>query len=214
MKNSKLCNISTLFISLVIVLLVCVIGCTPINTYGFVPYSDNEIYKVFTSDETDLSVSFQYPSYYYVSDRLEPGNPRRDLRLMGTTMEEFAKGKVNEIFIHITYPKDGFPFADTAVDNHISDRKWEFHRNFRLIQKARVIFRDLEGWETIITYRERPFGAAIDLVPREPAFIVQRDIFFDYQDMVWQISLFADVKSYDGHAKNDFEHVLNTMKFQ
>jgi hypothetical protein len=188
-----------------------------IKYYTPIEYSEGSDYRAFvTIEEGAPYFSFEYPSYYGLSDQTAPGNPFLYVVLNGILLENFYKGKVKTIKICITNVSQEllvFPDAETAVNSYVSERKWSFYRNYRLREKHKAVVGGIEGWETVITYRERPLPVGELGKPRDPAFIVRRDVFLDFQGMTWQISLITDTDSYEQQTKTDFEHILQTFKF-
>lgn len=179
--------------------------------YESVPYSTDSRYKTYIFNEDNIEFSFQYSDIYLVSEQMGSGNPSRNLILFDTSIDEYDN-QVNSIRFHIVNVNDGFPKASVAVNEHISSIKWGFQRNYLLKRKAEVQINSLQGWETIITFRERPsLGESPHGPPRSPAFIISRDIFFDYNETVWQISLYSDIDSYNQYAQDDFEHIIQTL---
>jgi hypothetical protein len=178
---------------------------SPIDNFG------GNDYETFVADEGIPHFSFEYPSYYTVGYQSMPGIPSTDVVLSGVPMEEFYGGSVKEIGISIYYIGDGFPNAETAVKERISRLKQE--RNFQLKEQIRIIIAGIEGWEVVASFKERPFypTGEYDGMPRDPEHIISRDLFFDYQGMVWQLSLYTDVDSYE-QTNADFEHVLGTLR--
>ena len=183
--------------------------------YGYIPvkYSDGENYKTFiTPKEADFRLSFEYPSYYALS--YQPNRPPIGtyITLSGVPSDKFFSGSIKTIEIHITFIGGGFPDANTAVKERISDLKWSWVRNFRLKAKYNVCVDGLEGQEIVVTYRQRPiYGSGHGRKPRDPAFVVRREVFFDYRDVLWHISLYTDADSYE-QTKVDFEHILKTFQ--
>ena len=211
-----------LYFLLVLIVVLSTSSCITKETIYSLPIDtkSNSEYKTFTTDdESTVYFSFEYPSYYRLNDQTQgDNNPVLYLRLSGQTNEEFYNGTLKSFDFWITnYHTDwlGFPDAETAMKEHISELKWAliFMRNFRLVEKRRVVVDGVEGWETIITFRERPFIPSGHGTPRDPAFIISRDLFFDYQGMTWQISLYTDKDSYEQQTKEEFEHILSTFKF-
>lgn len=202
---------------LIVSIFVVIITFTNCKSVGPVVYSagqnqDINGYKTFvTPDNEDIRYSFEYPGYYWI-------NPQEGLPFgmevatgKGITKEEGDQGKINIIYIRIPYAK-GDNNADNGMKENISGVKWELLRNFRLTQKHRVIVNGYEGWETIMTFRQRKslyHGAYATAVP--PAFIIQRDIFLYHQGVTYQIQIYADEESYEQN-KGDFEHILKTFK--
>ena len=209
-----------LFILCILALTFSINGClkSEIRDYTPVERVNGDEYKTFiTIEESLLHFSFEYPSYYWLVDEAQRNvNPSLNVGLNGETRDEFFNGIVKSIDIHITNysPKWlGFPNAESAVKKHISEYKWSFFRHYRLLEKHQAVVDGIEGWETITTFRERrslPFGHG---TPRDPTFIIARDLFFDFKGMTWQFSLYTDRDSYAKQTKADFEHILSTFKF-
>ena len=188
-------------------------GCraSEVKVYAPIEYTGGEDYEIFIADKGIPHFSFEYPSHYRLIEyRSMPGAISTYVRFNAIPVEEFYAGNVNYIDIDIYYVDVSIPDSETAIKSHISEFKWG-NRNFRLKEKNRVIVAGLEGCEVIASFRERPVPDIGEGVPRGPLFIVSRDLFFEYQDMVWQISLYVDDDSYE-QAKVGFEHILRTFR--
>ena len=184
--------------------------------YAPIEYSEGNDFKTFvTVEEGAPYLSFEYPSYYRLSDQTDTWHDGFAFVVLGGNIseEEFYSGKVKNIEIHIKSIAHGFSNAETSMEHRISLRKWSLQRNYRLREKHKAVVGGIEGWETIITYRERPPPNIGHGTPGGPAFIVARELFFDYQGMTWQIRLYTDADSYEKETKAVFEHLLQTFKF-
>jgi hypothetical protein len=164
-------------------------------------------YKTFIAPEDeDIHFTFEYPVYFGIN--LMGGPFGMVITTGGSTPEELHQGK--KCVILIDYRK-GNETAKIRMKDNISAVKWQFLRNFRLIQKNRVIVNGYEGWETIMTFRERVYPAGIEGPSLPPSFIIQRDIFLSHQGVTYRIEIDADEYSYE-RDKDDFEHILKTFK--
>ncbi len=178
---------------------------SPIDNFG------GNDYETFVADEGIPHFSFEYPSYYAVGYQSMPGVPSTNAGLHSVPIEEFYEGSVKDIDIHIHYTGGGFPDAETAMKERIAQIKRE--TNVQIREQVRIIIAGIEGWELVASFEEKPFPPPGDDagLPRDPEHIISRDLFFDYQGMMWQISLYTDVGSYE-QTNADFEHVLGTFR--
>jgi hypothetical protein len=190
-------------------LLDCISSCSPI-IYTHQEYSGSADYKTFITPQGDnYPLSFEYPSYYKLG--YEPNTPVGTLiRLEGVPLEDFFIGKVNYVDISIGHWTSN---AEVSADEQISSTKSDWNRNFLLEEKREIKTPDrLDGWEIIMTYREKPiYLDNLGLHPRPPVFAVYREVFIDYQDVLCRIRLYADADSYK-QSKQDFEHILRTLE--
>jgi hypothetical protein len=206
-----------LLICLAICLLV-IPSCVQNSPVTYLPsndISDTSLLK-FVPTPNSPFFSFEYPTYYKLIDETINPDPWLNLMLYGHTEEELVAGTIKRIQIHITNynPKWlDFPNATIAMEENIKTRKWSLKRNFRLLEKHKAIIDGVEGWETVMSYRTRPTLFPVDVTPISPSFIIERDLFFNYQGVTWEISLYTDKESYEKQTKEDFENILRTFKF-
>ncbi len=210
-----------------ILLILCILALTfpisdcinnEIQYYAPIQRSSSDEYKTFTTSEESLvHFSFEYPSDYWLNDQSQGNvNPSLYVGLTGVTIDDLSQGIVKDIDIRITNysPKWlGLPDAESAVKEQINEYKWSFYRNYRLLEKHKAVIDGVEGWEIVVTFRERPLPDFGYGKLREPISVVARDLFFDYQGITWQISLYTDVESYEKDTKAVFEHILQTFDF-
>lgn len=190
-------------------------GCVDTETKYYTPkeYSGDNAYKTFTTIEEGVPYfSFEYPSNYHLSDQTDTWREGFGfVVLSGNVSEkEFMNGTVQDIIIDIRDVYQGFASAESSMENTIAFRKWSYQRNYRLIEKHKSILDGIEGWEILITYKLR-FNKFSGYM--KPPNIVNRILFFDYQDTTWKISLYTDADSYEKETKAVFEHLLQTFKF-
>lgn len=193
-------------------------GCIDTGTKYYTPivYSQGDNYKSFiTVREGVPYFSFEYPSFYYLSDQTDIWCEGFGFVIMGGNVseEEFMNGTIKDIRISIFNINQGFTDAESSMERTISFRKWSFQRNYKLIAKQQSVVGGIDGWETVISFRERPLKNIGQGIPRKPAFIIARDFYFDYQGITWEISLYTDADSYEKETRAVFEHILQTFKF-
>jgi len=184
--------------------------------YTPIEYSGSNDYEIFaTVKEGAPYFSFEYPSKYFLSDQTDTWQDGFVFVVLAghVSEEEFMNGTVKDIMIDIRNVSQGFSDAESYMEHRISFHKWSLQRNYRLREKHKAVLGGIEGWEIIITYRERPFSNIGHGTPGGPAFIVVREFFFDYQGMTWHIRLHTDADSYEKETKTVFEHILQTFKF-
>jgi hypothetical protein len=219
MKVSKFAGKCSFVVLCITLVLLSFVSCVQKKTTTYLPIDTGDAtgYQLFSSSNGTVHFSLEYPSSYnLINGTTGDNNPFLSLTLLGHTEDEFITGNVKFINISITnYSKEwlGFPDAKTAMEKNISEYKWSLKRNFRLVEKHKAIVDGIDGWETNITFRERPQRNLADAIARAPIFAVARDLFFDYQGMTWHISLYTDKGSYEKQTKADFEHILRTFKF-
>jgi hypothetical protein len=218
MKKNGTINLVRCFVILILLLPVSNCGENIKNTYKPLEGTDGKEFTKFSSSNASLiHFSFEYPSSYYLTDESKGNNnPSLVVQLSATTENELGKHSIKYMDIWITnYSSEwlGLPDAKKTMDEHIADVKWALYRNYRLIEKQKVVLEGVEGWETIVTYRSRLVKDNYHGWSDPPAFITERNLFFDYQGMTWEFRLYTDSETYKKQTKEDFEHVLRTFKF-
>jgi hypothetical protein len=216
LKKKKLVNLIGSLV--LIVSLAPIVSCGVMTTtYKPLDSTDGSAYKTFTTpNDSRVHFSFGYPSSYVLTDESAgQSNPEISVHFSATTKEDFEIGRFKYIEIEVTnlLRHSGYPDAETAMKRRINEYKWSWSRNYRLVTKHRVVVDGVEGWETIISFRHKPYQTFDPWPTPKQNFVVYKDLFFDYQGMTWRIYLETDADSYKQQASADFEHVLRTFKF-
>jgi hypothetical protein len=192
---------------------------TPTITTIYEPLArtDDSAYKTFVStNESIIHFSFQYPSSYILVDESKgKNNPSLIVHFSATIDNEFGERAYKYIDIWIRNYLDkwmGFPEAKTQMYKTISSLKSQYER-FRLIEKNKAVVDGIEGWEIITRYAKPFYKDTYHGWTSPAAMIIERELFFDYKNMTWNIRLYTDEESYEEQTKADFEYVLRTFKF-
>lgn len=185
-------------------------GCASQITCAPLEYSGGEAYKAFTIPEgKSLRFSFEYPSYF----NLTYGDFMPEGMYILLRSASFYGGRIKDIDIFVDRPDEAYQNTEALLDERISRLKDGACNDFNIKEKRKIINPDgLEGWEIIISFTEQPISTPVDAIPRAPASVVDREVFFNNDSILWQISLYTDVDSYE-QTKVDFEHILRTFKF-
>jgi hypothetical protein len=200
-----------LFIICMIAFILSLVGCDHID-YTSIAYSGGDNYKTFVTPKgDDFPLSFEYPSYYKLGyETRTPGGTY--VHLNGIPFKDFYGGSIKGIDIQVRPIVGDFPDAETAVKNQIAYIRGSWYRNYRLIEKHKITTTEgLEGWEIVITYREQPIPMQEHGMPRDPAFVVYRELFFDNNDIFCSVRLYTDANSYK-QTKVEFEHIIRTLE--
>jgi hypothetical protein len=120
----------------------------------------------------------------------------------------------NNIYIDIVYLNEYAPPAEAAVDNiAVEYKRYEESgsvKDFKIIYKRQVVVGGVKGWEieySFINYPETFAGYDTS----HPMPLIVRNVYFDYKDMSFNISLFSDAAIIDKTEKA-YEHILQTFK--
>ncbi|MBN2074580.1 MAG: hypothetical protein JW762_03425 [Dehalococcoidales bacterium] len=184
-------------------------------TYKPMEYTGGDDYQTFiTPDKCIPSFSFEYPAYYEIQSQFMPRYTYTTVGLNGIPTEDFYKGFINEIDIYIQKTAEGYPSVMTVVEDHISRAPGNAQEDFKIEERHDVVIAGIEGHEVTLSYTTKPVpkDAYVVKKPRDPEFVIYRSIFFDYKGLIWEISVYTDIDSYNDHVKKDFEHVLKTFK--
>lgn len=192
-------------------------GCSTNNVKVYTPIDspNDDAYKTFIAQEGIPHFSFEYPSYYeLVSYQPMPDFPSTSVLLVGTSVEEEESGSIKHFSIHIAkYFENAKSGLDWRIDDYKSGLRSGLMKELEILEKNRVIVAGAEGWECIVSFTETGVSPFIDLPVREGTTpIISRSLFFEDQDMVWEIYLYSDAATYE-QAKEDYEHIVRTFKF-
>lgn len=232
-KNLKLAHLQVLVWCLLLFLSGCCEGA--IKVYDPIDYSNGDEYIAFTTDGVVTNFSFEYPSDYNLHrNQLNYGWASTSVNLSDIDYqypETILDGQVRIYPYSIEYPPEAewdyklasisvnivseyFPEAETAVDERIASyKRWVTigcSEDFKLLEKNRVMIAGMEGWEIVVSYTDLPVDF-LDSARTRAVPVVCRDLFFDYQDTVWHISVYSDAGNAD-QAKLDYEHILGTLR--
>jgi hypothetical protein len=200
-------------------------GCgVKVMTYTPVTNANGEKYSSFVATGVPL-FSFEYPvDYVITSYQPMPEFPGTSLMLgtlasipPTTTMTDQISSDLilNSIDIYINdYLDDDVPTAEAAVDNiaveYAQYEKEGGVKDFKIIYKRQVVVGGVKGWEikySFINYPRIFFGRDYN----HPTPLIDRQVYFDYKDMSFNIGLFSDASIIDKTEKA-YEHILQTFK--
>jgi len=213
-------------------------GKDAMKVYGPIDYTDGDEYIAFTAEDAVPSFSFEYPSDYTLySYQPMPGYPSTsvilsdvdyqyqeviiDGQIYVTNIVEYppeAEWDYKDINIYVHKANEYAPGAETEVNERIDEYKQMvragYNEDFKLLEKNRVMVAGMEGWEIVVSFTDLPVipPGFPDAGPRTRAVsVIGRELFFDYQNTVWRISVFSDAGNAD-QAKLDYEHILGTLR--
>jgi hypothetical protein len=186
----RICQI----LALIIVLLI-------INSCG-----DSTAYKSFTMQEGPARFSFEYNSpfelvEYSVSDQYH----LTGVTLTGPTQKEIRDYPSIQVIIFFE-PDEYSPDAETTLETWLTKASWS--SGFELWEKSEIIVDNITAIQAI--YSETnilPIDRGGEEVPKE----IWRRVHFDYNGMIWTITLNSNYYTYDTDNKI-FEHVLQTFQ--
>ena len=218
---------------LVLVLFLNGCGKSSVKVYAPITYSDDNGYFTFTAENGIPRFSFEYPSdYNLLSYQSMPEVPITSVLLSDVDyryQEEYMGDYVIRSNI-VEYPPEAewdyklvnifidkySPEAATALKECIAEHKRYaiagLSEDFRLLQKRRVVVAGIEGWEIVLSYIDLPVMPHGSSEVRTRAVpVVARELFFDYQDMAWNIRVYSDEGNAE-QARLDYEHILQTLR--
>jgi hypothetical protein len=222
MVNKVFSRVICVFITgLVLITILFLNSCSQSNTKVYAPLasSEDDEFRTFVAQKGIPHFSFEYPSYYeLVSYQPMPDYLGTSVILCGPLVEE-EKGNIKHIEItiakHSQYSKNAKAAVNERIDEYKSYVRIGMGKDFELREKNRVVVAGAEGWEIVYSYTELPDPkySFPDLEVRdEPTPVVIRDLYFDYQDMLWGICLYSDIAT-DEQARAEYEHMLRSFKF-
>jgi len=190
-----------------------------IKVYEPIEYAYGDEYITFTAEGAVPSFSFEYPSdYNLLSYQPMPQYPSTSVLLSDVDyyQEHIVNGEIIKGDIIGCPPEAEWDYkhmqifvyranesgAETEVERKIDAyRQWVtrgWSEDFRLLEKNRVVVAGLEGWEIVISYIDLPPVFVDGPCPRTRAVaVVNRFLFFDYQDTIWEIRLYSDAGNAD-----------------
>jgi len=213
-KSLRLINIFITAFVLVMVPFLNGCGESDAKVYKTIESHDGEDYRTFVANEGIPHFSFEYPSYYeLVSYQPMPVYLGTSVILSGPFAEE-EKGNIKHVEITVDkYLKSAKSGLDWRIDDYKSGLRAGLMKEFKILEKNRVIVAGTEGWEIVVSFTETGVSPSVDLPVREgPTPIVSRNMFFENQDMIWEIFLYSDAAT-NVQAKADYEHIVRTFRF-
>jgi hypothetical protein len=182
-----------------ILALVVVILC--INSCG-----DTSTYNTFTMEEGQARFSFEYSSAfqlveYSVSDKYHLAG----VTLTGPIQKEIMDYPSIEVIVNFE-PDEYSPDAETTLETWLT--KASKSSSFELWEKSEIVVDNITAKQAI--YSETNI-LPIDRGGEEPPGEIWRRVHFDYNGMIWTITLNSNYYTYE--TDNEiFEHVLQTFQ--
>lgn len=192
-------NLTKILISLGVIIFT-ITGCFSTDASG---------YQYFVMDEGAAQFSFEYNTKYKISytktlqdvtkflelavvDLIAPLNKKtKDYTSMGILV---GAGNI--------LARD----AESEMTNNL--KKYSTSMGFQLLEQSDITVSGVPA--KLIAYKERNI-LPIDRGLTEPPFEVLREVYFDYNGLIWRIDIRSDSTTAE-EDKADFEHVLQTFK--
>jgi hypothetical protein len=187
------------------------------KNYALIDYEGGDQYKTFSTPMTQDYVphfSFEYRSFYNVNSYQSMPRVFLTSVLLTGPYDEEKSGNVKHIDMFVDYWDEYNRDAKHRIERRISEYKHDVNfRNLRILEYNNITLAKGQGYEIISTSVFTPDPDDLYNPPlfEFPIHITDFDLYFDYQNMVWQISLFSDNNSFD-QAKKDYEHIVQTLK--
>jgi hypothetical protein len=198
-----------------------------IKTYTPIAYSGGDNYTLFVGNKGKPQFSFEYPSYYKLmgyEDR--PAVPMTFINLsefpaiiweVSQSPEHPGVNMTQKIFTGETRTKDIFIYGHTGFGSAESEigicilqyKNSSNAKDVKLREKVKVVVDGKEGWESVVTCTS--LNNPADVPPRGTRYLIFRDLYFDYEGILWHIVSQSDI-SMNAEAKADYEHVVRTFK--
>jgi hypothetical protein len=191
-------RLSSIFGTLVCIVLLTLTGCTPCS-YG---------YKEVTADNSIARFSFEYPcdwkfgvikSSEYDTFTVEAPHLRRDDLYIKSTYWVFEVARAGERSLQN---------ATAALNYELS--LWMTWPNFKVLESSEVEINGVTAQQRVIAYEYRPLGIGVRPYIEELELKIRRYIYFDYKGFIWMISASSNSEVTEEH-KVHFEHMLQTF---
>jgi hypothetical protein len=184
--------------------------------YTYIGSAGDDNYKTFITQKDVTRFSFEYPTYYEIASyQPMPDYPVTSMILVGPSTEE-EKGNIKHLEIHVTgFSSDAKAEMEWRISDYRSSVMVGATNDFKIIEKNQVIVAGASGWEIIFSFKQIPvlIHGLDDIKMRDkPIQIISRYLYLEHQEMVWEISLYSDAKTYD-QTKSDYEHTIQTFRF-
>ena len=175
-------------------------GCFNTNSSG---------YQTFVMSEGAAQFSFEYSSKYKIGDYkpLIDTLKFRELASVSLIAPFNKQSKDFTSILFLVWAVDILaPNAESQMEMVI--KKASTSMDFKLLEQTGVTVSNVPA--KLIAYTERNIQP-IDRGLKEPPFEVWREVFFDYNGLIWEIEMRSDSSTAE-EDKADFEHILQTFK--
>lgn len=82
----------------------------------------------------------------------------------------------------------------------------------KLLDQSEITIDGVPADQIVFLANQDPFFGLRKIEKNKLFFLVQREVFFDYNGLIWEIGITSDSSTADVD-KEDFEHVIKTFKF-
>ncbi|MFC1951806.1 hypothetical protein ACFLYI_02040, partial [Chloroflexota bacterium] len=99
--------------------------------------------------------------------------------------------------------------AAVALDYELS--RWEDEPDFKVLERSEVEISGVPAEQAIFTHKYLPRDIGVGRDTEELEFIIQREIYFVYDGLIWNVGEESNIDVAEAH-KVHFEHMLETFK--
>ena len=164
-------------------------------------------YKKLVLREGIAHFSFEYPSTY---DEPTVSPTGRFTSVVSGRKLTGANGNDPVLDIYVTEGGDLRPDAKTSLEKALNRYETEIFKDFKLIERSSITVLGVRTEQIVYTYSGGYPGTGIS-DRGIPAPFMGREVFFDYNGMVWNITISSLLEESET-ARADFEHILQTFK--
>jgi len=199
MKNNYFVAICFVVMTFISIMLIAGISC----------FSNDSDYKIFSVEKGIAYFSFEYPPDWKIGiNETEQGYT--DIMIFAPSF----KSKRNDVNVNstvwsifITYPDERWPDVKTAINDFLSS--WQDTYDAMIIEQSEININGVAAEQYIISYK-----SSVDYPRQEPEPIIHREVFFNYNGLIWNISEISneDYVNIYIHQKH-LEHMLDTWQF-
>jgi len=173
---------------------------------GISSCGNDNTHKNFTMQEGQARYSFEYNSPFKIAEYYVSNNYRHAaVTLTGPTQKEIRDYPSIQVIIFFE-PDEYSPDAETTLETWLTKASWS--SGFELWEKSEITIDNITAKQAI--YSETNI-LPIDRGGKEPPGEIWRRVHFDYNGMIWTITLNSNYYTYDSDNEI-FEHVLQTFQ--
>jgi hypothetical protein len=199
---------------LVVITFVYSCGEGEVKIYTQIENTGGDRYTLFDAEKAIPRFSFEYPSDYQLSSYQPMPAISLTSVILSVPNAEVSKIKSVEIYVQAPYEalSDAEAYMKYTINNDKKDVRNGFVKDFKIIEKNKMIIGEIQGWELIVSFyvTGKPVHGFDDASPTERP-VVSRYLFFDYRGMIWKVIVSSTTDVAD-QAKLDYEHIIQTFK--
>lgn len=173
--------------------------------------SDIKVYNTHFQTDGIGHFSFEYNAKYKVADMSTEQECTAFVKLRGPLIKTEQGKKQNEINVEIRNPRCvQFPNARALLYFQMNEWKQQLGLEAKVLDASEMVVDGVRA-DRVIYMIESPKETTSEA--KQQFYLIRRNVFFDYNGLIWDIVMDSDSFTANEDADNDdFDHIVKTFK--